>query len=103
MKRRIQNRIEIKSNTADIDFTKCTDIEVFLAQGNYFERVYVPEVLASDKVVVTIPFVDAMELRIGKAFLQIALTDEFGNARASDAYTVDVTELYKEAGYDIRS
>lgn len=97
MRQRMKNYLEVTAN--DVDLTTSINIEFYVRQGAFF-RQYTPKVTASDKMIVEIPFDDAMKLASGEVRVQFALTDENGTPRATKPKAIPVEELLKEAGYD---
>ena len=97
MKQKIKNALKIKCE--DVDLETVSNIEFYLRQGKEM-RVYLPTVIDSHTMLVTIPYEDAMVLGVSPARMQFAFTDAEGNPRASEIVTRPVGELLKEAGYD---
>lgn len=97
MRKKIQNTLKI--TCTDVDLTTVNNIEFYVRQSNFF-GCYVPTVISSTEMAVTIPFEDAKKLREGKVELQFAFTDADKNPRATDIVTKDVGSLLKEVGYD---
>lgn len=97
MREKIKNTLKITCN--DIDLTTISNIEFYVRQSNFF-GCYVPSILSTTEMTVTIPFEDAKKLRDGKADLQFAFVDKNGVPNASDIVTVNVGDLLKEGGYD---
>lgn len=94
---KIKNALAVTVEGADL--TKATRIEFYLKQQTFF-RQYTPTVTDETHMLVQIPFADAAQLDPAQlASVQMALTDEHGNARPTDVYTIAVRELLKEAGY----
>ena len=98
MRSKIENHVGIICS--DIDLQTLSSIEFYVRQGKFF-RIYTPEVVSANKMVVVIPMVDAMELQPNKMVdLQFAYTDENGIPDASDIVSMNVRDLLKESGYD---
>ena len=97
MREKIQNTLEI--GTEDIDLTALTDIEFYVSHKNFF-GCYIPTVISPNKMVVIVPYEDAMKLNSGRVELQFAFTDANGVPGASDIASMTVERFLKEAGYD---
>lgn len=97
MRQRIENRLII---TVDgVDLTTVTDILFWVRQSNtLFE--YVPEVIDSETMSVTIPKEDAMKLLLSTVEMQFAFTDQDMHPAASEIVKMQVDQLLKESGYD---
>ena len=94
---RIRNTLRVP--VEGVDLTKLSNIEFYVKQKGLFLQ-YTPEVLSPDKLLVVIPFDDAMRIRPGGTKIQIAFTDENGEPDRSDPFECQASELLKEAGYD---
>lgn len=98
MFQKIENRLSVHLN-GDVDLTKAVNLEFYVKQAcRTFE--YTPEVVDETHCTVLIPYEDAMKLRPGDVWLQMAFTDADGNPQAADIVSQPVKELLKEAGYD---
>ena len=97
MREKIQNTFTCTCD--DLDLTKITNIEVYVTQKDFYGE-YIPTVISAHKMVVTIPFEDAKNIKRGTAEVQFAFVDENGIPDASQPETVPVNKLLKEAGYD---
>lgn len=97
MFQKIANALSVEVEGTDL--TKASNLEFYVRQGCTFFQ-YAPEVLDETHLLVRVPYADAMRLRPPKAKLQLALTDENGNRRATLITEVSVYYLLKEAGYD---
>ena len=96
MRQRIENRLII---TVDgVDLTTVTDILFWIRQSNtLFE--YVPKVIDSKTMSVTIPKEDAMKFLLSTVEMQFAFTHEDMHPEASEIVKMQVDQLLKEAGY----
>ena len=97
MRQRIKNQLLIEVN--GVDLTQTTNLELYISQTPHFFQ-YVPEVMDTNKLVVVIPFEDAMKLKRGVARMQLAFVGPDGGPNASEPVDVPVATLIKEAGYD---
>ena len=98
VKQRIKNALLIECE--DVDFTTVSNIEFYLKQNGKEFPPYTPHVLDAHRMVVIVPYEDAVVLGVSPARMQFAFTDAEGNPRASEIVTKSVGELLKEAGYD---
>lgn len=82
-----------------VDLSKATNILFGLRQqyGVYLEF---PGRYEDGKVIVKIPYEDAMRLTTSPTKGQLYWTDENGNKKATVPAPVHVDELLREAGYD---
>lgn len=97
MRQRIENHILI---TVDgVDLTALSHLEIYMEQGGLFFQ-YTPQVRNSTEMLVTVPLEDAKRLKKTSVRVQLAFTDESGNAGASEIASIPVSEFLKEAGYD---
>lgn len=97
MRQKIRNTLV--AECYDVDLTKLSNLEFYVKQ-NGFTLTYIPQVVEANKMVVVIPYEDAMQLSVGVVKLQFAFTDENGIPRASEPVVKTVGEFLKEAGYD---
>lgn len=98
MRQRIANALSIEVEGAEL--TGAVRLEFYVRQGCLFLQ-YTPQVVDDARLLVQIPYEDAMRLRAGQqALLQLAFTDADGNRQASDVVSAPVRDLLKEAGYD---
>lgn len=97
MKQKIKNALLIECE--DVDFTKISGIEYYVRQGRVGFS-YMPQVIDEHRMVVIIPYEDAMQLTVTPVRMQFAFVDEDGMPRASEPVTRPVGEFLKEAGYD---
>lgn len=98
MRQKIENNLHIDVEGADL--TGVTKPEFYVKQGMRVFFQYVPEILSSTELLVTIPYEDAMRLTGTTCALQLAFTDADGNPRATEPAEVSVGVLLKEMGYD---
>lgn len=97
MFQKIENRLSVHMN-GDVDLTKAANLEFYVKQACHtFE--YTPEVVDETHCTVLIPYEDAMKLRPGDVWLQMAFTDENGNKLTVRKVQQPVEEFLKEAGY----
>lgn len=97
MFQKIENRLYVHLN-GDVDLTKASNIEFYVKQAcRTFE--YTPEVVDETHCTVLVPYEDAMKLRPGDVWLQMAFTDENGNKIPVRKVQQPVDEFLKEAGY----
>ena len=97
MFQKIANALSVE--VEGVDLTKASNLEFYVRQGCTF-FLYTPTVVDETHLLVKIPYEDAMRLRPPQAKLQLALTDEGGNRRATVITEVSVLYLLKEDGYD---
>ena len=97
MRQRIENNLTIICD--DVDLTTISNIEFYISQGKLFFK-YVPTVMSKDKMIVKVPYSDAMKLEKTSARLQFAFLHENGTPDASNTVTCEVDELLKRTGYD---
>ena len=83
-----------------IDLTKCSNFQFYLLQNN-MQFSYVASASTSNKLIVEIPYEDAMKLVPGCAQAQVCLTDGAGNARATNVMQLRIEELINKDGYDV--
>lgn len=83
-----------------IDLTKCSNFQFYLLQNN-MQFSYVASASTSNKLIVEIPYEDAMKLVPGCAQAQVCLTDGAGNARATNLMQLRIEELINKDGYDV--
>ena len=83
-----------------IDLTKCSNFQFYLLQNN-MQFSYAASALTSNKLIVEIPYEDAMKLVPGCAQAQVCLTDGAGNARATNLMQLRIEELINKDGYDV--
>ena len=98
MDRRIRNVMQVTCDA--LDLTTITNIEFYVRQGPGIFFQYTPEVISKNKMLVDVPFADAMQLRLGPVELQFAYTDANGIPGKTEIVEIPVGELLKEAGYD---
>ena len=98
VKEKIKNTILVVCD--DVDFTKLSKIEFYLKQNGKEFPTYTPQVLDAHRMVVIVPYEDAMRLTVTPVRMQFAYLDEEGEPRASEPVTKPVGEFLKEAGYD---
>ncbi len=97
MFQKIENRLSVHLN-GEVDLTKAVNLEFYVKQSCHtFE--YTPEVVDETHCTVLIPYEDAMKLRPGNVWLQMAFTDENGNKITVRKVQQEVDEFLKEAGY----
>lgn len=83
-----------------IDLTKCSNFQFYLLQNN-MQFSYVASASTSNKLIVEIPYEDAMKLVPGCAQAQVCLTDGAGNSRATNLMQLRIEELINKDGYDM--
>lgn len=83
-----------------IDLTKCSNFQFYLLQNN-MQFSYAASAITSNKLIVEIPYEDAMKLVPGCAQAQVCLTDGAGNARATNLMQLRIEELINKDGYDV--
>lgn len=83
-----------------IDLTKCSNFQFYLLQNNV-QFSYVASASTSNKLIVEIPYEDAMKLVPGCARAQVCLTDGAGNPRATNLMYLRIEELINKDGYDM--
>ena len=83
-----------------IDLTKCSNFQFYLLQNN-MQFSYVASESTSNKLIVEIPYEDAMKLVPGCAQAQVCLTDGAGNPRATNLMQLRIEELINKDGYDV--
>ena len=83
-----------------IDLTKCSNFQFYLLQNN-MQFSYVASASTSNKLIVEIPYEDAMKLVPGCAQAQVCLTDGAGNPRAANLMQLRIEELINKDGYDV--
>lgn len=83
-----------------IDLTKCSNFQFYLLQNN-MQFSYVASASTSNKLIVEIPYEDAMRLVPGCAQAQVCLTDGAGNPRATNLMQLRIEELINKDGYDM--
>ena len=83
-----------------IDLTKCSNVQLDLLQNN-MQFSYVASASTSNKLIVEIPYEDAMKLVPGCAQAQVCLTDGAGNPRATNLMQLRIEELINKDGYDV--
>ena len=83
-----------------IDLTKCSTFQFYLLQNN-MQFSYVASASTSNKLIVEIPYEDAMKLVPGCAQAQVCLTDGAGNPRATNLMQLRIEELINKDGYDV--
>lgn len=83
-----------------IDLTKCSNFQFYLLQNN-MQFSYAASASTSNKLIVEIPYEDAMKLVPGCAQAQVCLTDGAGNARATNLMQLRIEELINKDGYDV--
>lgn len=98
MRERIRNELHI--DVEGVDLTTVRNIEFYVRQGKCFFRTYPVNVVSPTKMIVSIPFEDAMQLTSNMASLQFAYVDAAGTPRASEVAAEPVSVLLKKAGYD---
>lgn len=97
MRAKISNSLSL--SVSGVDFTTISEPEFYIKQASGLYLEYVPVVVSSTELLVTIPLVDAMKLKQGTADVQLAFKDSDGNPLATDVLSVYVKTLLKEAGY----
>lgn len=97
MFQKIEDRLYVHLK-GDVDLTKAVNIEFYVKQACQFFQ-YTPEVVDETHCTVLIPYEDAMKLRPGDVWLQMAFTDENGNKMKVPKVRQPVEEFLKEAGY----
>lgn len=83
-----------------IDLTKCSNFQFYLLQNN-MQFSYVASASTSNKLIVEVPYEDAMKLVPGCAQAQVCLTDGAGNPRATNLMQLRIEELINKDGYDV--
>lgn len=83
-----------------IDLTKCSNFQFYLLQNN-MQFSYAASAITSNKLIVEIPYEDAMKLVPGCAQAQVCLTDSAGNPRATNLMQLRIEELINKDGYDV--
>ena len=83
-----------------IDLTKCSNFQFYLLQNN-MQFSYAASASTSNKLIVEIPYEDAMKLVPGCAQAQVCLTDGAGNPRATNLMQLRIEELINKDGYDV--
>ena len=83
-----------------IDLMKCSNFQFYLLQNN-MQFSYAASASTSNKLIVEIPYEDAMKLVPGCAQAQVCLTDGAGNARATNLMQLRIEELINKDGYDV--
>lgn len=96
MFQKIANALSVEVEGTDL--TKATKLEFYVRQGCSFFQ-YEPTVVDETHCTVLIPYEDAMKLRPGNVWLQMAFTDENGNKITVRKVQQEVDEFLKEAGY----
>lgn len=97
MIQKVRNSLEITCK--DIDFTTCTDLLLFVQQGEDFYREYELVPVEAHRAVVAIPKSDAMELSTKSVSMQFAVTNSLGEPIISDIEKVEVRRFLGELGY----
>lgn len=106
MIQKIQNRLILTvknrlptGKLEELDMTGATDIILSIKQkfGQYVE---LTAALVDDKILVTLPYEEAMKLTPSPTEIQLMWTDKDGNPRATKAKSIPVDKLIREAGYD---
>lgn len=87
------------SNGTPVDFSKASNILFSLRQqhGIYLEF---PAILVEEKLLVKVPYEDAMKLTTSSAKAQLYWTDEYNHKHATTTCDISVDELIREVGYD---
>ena len=81
-----------------IDLTKCSNIKFYMQQDSSEFPEY--NGIAYSKLIVEIPYDDAMKLSCGTVEAQVCMQDEYGNSRATNVMTITVEELIAKNGYN---
>ena len=82
-----------------IDFSNARNI-LFCVKQQYGVYMEFPAKYTDGKLLVTIPYEEAMKLTTSPTKGQLCWTDEDGNRKASLATPLCVEELLREAGYE---
>lgn len=102
MLQRIKSNLLLTVKNSDgtlVDFSKASNILFSLKQqhGIYLEF---PALLVEEKLLVTVPYEDAMKLTTSPTKAQLYWTDEYNHKRATTVCNISVEELIREVGYD---
>lgn len=82
-----------------IDFSNARHL-LFCVKQEYGVYMEFPAQYTDGKLLVTIPYKDAMKLTTSPTKGQLCWTDEYGNKKASLATPLCVEELLRETGYE---
>lgn len=97
MIQKIRSTLRIEVSGASLE--GATNLEFYIRQwGGIFIQLE-PTIVDETHIDVAIDYEDAMKLEPTQAQLQLAFTDSNGQACATDALSVPIGELLKEAGY----
>lgn len=102
MLQRIESNLLLTVKNLDgtpVDFSKASNILFSIRQqhGVYLEF---PALLVEGKLLVKVPYEDAMKLTTSPTKAQLYWTDEYDRKHATTACDIPVEELIREAGYD---
>lgn len=102
MLQRIESLLSLTVKNSDgtlVDFSKASSILFSIRQqhGIYLEF---PGLLVEGKLLVKVPYEDAMKLTTSPTKAQLYWTDEYNHKHATTACEIPVDELIREAGYD---
>lgn len=95
MIQKVRNAVRI--TCAELDFTECTNMELYLRQGKTL-LTYPLRLVDDHTAEFIVPKADAMRLDAGNAELQFAVTVD-GAPAVSRIKSVPVLRLLSEAGY----
>ena len=82
-----------------VDFSNARNF-LFCVKQQYGVYLELPAQYVNGKLLVTIPYKDAMKLTTSPTKGQLCWTDEYGNRKASLVTSLCVGELLREAGYE---
>lgn len=97
MFQKIANALSVEVEGTDL--TKASNLEFYVKQACQFFQ-YTPVVVDERRLLVKIPYEDAMRLQASTVRLQLALTDGDGNPMAAEIVQTDAKKFLKETGYD---
>ena len=91
--------ISVKENGSLVDLSKSKSI-LFGIKQQYGKYMEFRGELVDGKILVKIPYKDAMNLTTSPTKCQLYWTDENGNKKATSSAPLPIEELLREAGYD---
>lgn len=97
MRQKIENQLHITVPEL-CKLTEASDIEFYVKQDSLMWT-YTPYVISDTDMLVTIPYEDAMKLKLGNIKMQFAYKDASGIPHSSDIVYTTVEAFLKEAGY----
>lgn len=102
MIQRIENvlELEVTDGTATVDFAGATNILLAIWQKQYGIYIELPAVVRDGKLICTLSYKDAMQLRASDCMIQLMWTTASGAKRATTAEQIPVEQLIREEGYD---